>query len=93
MTPVTSPIPQHDDEYFLEELDGEILLYHAGKTETLYMNESAAIIWYLCNGERSEQAIVDLLSESYPDQCDSLAAEVRESLEAFVDFGGITMTE
>ncbi|GJL81599.1 MAG: hypothetical protein DHS20C01_12330 [marine bacterium B5-7] len=86
---MNSRIPLRDDAYQVNEMDGELLLYHAGKTETLYLNESAAMVWYLCDGERSEKDIVELLSESYPEAAESMSDEVREAIEVFVEFGGI----
>lgn len=90
---MSTAIPHRDDEYFLEEIDGEMLLYHAAKSETLYLNESAAIVWYLCDGERSEQDIVDLLAQSYPEDSENIPNQVKESLQSFIEFGGVTLGE
>lgn len=86
---MTSFIPRRNDEYQIENIDGETMLYHAGKTDTLYLNESATIVWYLCDGERSEQDIVNLLKENYPDSISPIEDGVREALQSFTDFGGI----
>lgn len=77
------------DEYQIDEIDGETLLYHAGKSETLFLNETAAMVWYLCDGSRSEKDVVDLLSESYPGSEASIAEDVKEAIHGFVEFGGL----
>lgn len=84
-------IPCRLDEYQVSEMDGELLLYHAGKTEVLYLNEPAAMVWYLCDGERRVREIVELLCESYPDAADSIPTEVDDALRQFLDFGGIEL--
>jgi len=88
---MTVPIPYRNDEYQIEDIDGELLLYHAGKTETLYLNESAAMLWYLFNNERTEQELSDLLVESYPDQAEAIPAQVAEAIQAFVEFGSVEL--
>ncbi len=83
-------IPKRDPDYRLEELDGELLLYHPAKTETLYLNETAAIIWQLCDGSRSDHEIVEMLKESFPEASDSIEGDVKAALGEIEAMGGIT---
>jgi predicted DNA-binding protein (MmcQ/YjbR family) len=83
-------IPAPNPEYQLEELDNELLLYHPAKTKTLYMNETASLVWQLCDGARSVGEIIDLLRESYPEAEDSLPEDVRRTLEVFLEHGAIS---
>ncbi len=80
-------VPRRVEEYQIEEIDGELLLYNAGSLETIYLNEPAAIVWYLCDGERSIGDIVGLLAESYPDASESIASDIRDILQSFEDHG------
>jgi hypothetical protein len=73
------------DDYRLEEVDGELLLYHPGSTKILYCNETASLIWQLCDGTRGEEEIVSTLSEAYPDAGDAVAEDVKATLHQFLE--------
>ena len=58
--------PTRVSQLLFERLEGELLLYSPVSTRTFHLNEAAALIWDLCNGQRSGRAIVDLLPEADP---------------------------
>lgn len=62
------------------ELDGELVLVHADGGHVVYLNATAALVWGLCNGERSVAEIVALLGEAYPDAAAQLAGDVEAAL-------------
>ncbi|HEY3382787.1 MAG TPA: PqqD family protein [Vicinamibacterales bacterium] len=80
--------PQRVKDYRIEQLDDELLLYHPGRTTTLYCNDTAALIWQLCDGTRTVDEIVDLLTEQYPEE--PVAEDVGLTLEAFEEHGAIS---
>lgn len=82
-------IPRQIEDYRLEEMDGEMLLHHPGQTQTLYLNETAAIIWQLCDGQRNVGEIVELLKENFPKVAGTIEGDVMETLEQIKEFGGI----
>ena len=84
-------IPVPDGEFTLEELDNELLLYHPTSTTTVYMNETASIIWRLCDGRRTVLEIIELIRASYPDTADSAQADVESTLRTFNENGAITL--
>ena len=88
-----SSIPQRQPQYQIEEIDGEMLLYSAESTETIYLNNTGSIIWELCDGVRTIQEIIDLLKESYPDHSTNLESDVTELLDEFVNYKCITMLD
>ncbi len=47
--------------------DGSWVLIDESSGETVALSSSAGIFWELCTGERSIAAIVDRISELYPD--------------------------
>jgi hypothetical protein len=89
MNPASIPIP--DNEFTLEELDSELLLYHPTKTTAVYLNPTAAIIWRLCDGERTVGEITELIKDSYPEAGGGIEADVEAALETFIDNGAITL--
>jgi hypothetical protein len=81
--------PRRKADYRLERLDSEILLYHPAKTKALHLNETASIIWTLCDGSRTTGQIIALLREGFPDQAGVIADEVESSLQLFVEHGAV----
>lgn len=84
--------PSQIPDYRLERLDRELLLYHPAKTKALHLNETASIIWTLCDGTRTIAEIVALLREGFPDQADVIAEEVESSLRLFAEHGAVEFT-
>lgn len=88
---VLSPLakPRHQPDYRLELLDGELLLYHPSQTQILYCNQTASLIWQLCDGQHTAQAIIDLLSAAFPAASETIAADVTAALQQFQQYGAI----
>ena len=88
--------PRQTKDYRLETLDGELLLYHPAHTKTLYLNETASLVWRLCDGERTGEDICEILREAFPD-ASSVDADVESTLESLlqsqaIDYGGHPLT-
>lgn len=79
--------PRRVAEFHLEELDGELLLYHPGLKRTLYCNPTAALVWRLADGSRSPAEIAALLADAYPGA--SVAEDVARTLGEFDQRGAI----
>jgi hypothetical protein len=75
--------PRQRPDYRLEQLDDELLLYHPSQTVIMYCNPSASLIWQLCNGERTVEEIVTLLSTAYEQPGETITPEVTSALEQF----------
>ncbi len=88
MIPETAT-PQPAEGYRVEEMDGELLLYHPQSTATVYMNQTAALVWQLCDGARQVGEIVRLLSDSFPEAGDGLIDDVQSALESFRKQGAL----
>ena len=84
--------PRQTAGYFLEELDGELLLYHLDETKILYCNQTASLIWTLCDGQRTVQKIVELLGEAYPESASTIVGDVEDTLASFLEQGTIELT-
>jgi hypothetical protein len=92
-TAVTGVIkkPRPRPDYRLETLDDEILLYHPAQTKVLYLNETASLIWKLCDGTRSPEEITELLQDAFPEQASTMRDEVEATLRSFVEHGAIEL--
>lgn len=84
--------PTRIDGYKLEALDDELLLYHPAHARAIYMNETATLIWGLCDG-RTVDEIHDMLAGAYPDAPSTLADDVRTTLAQLQEFGAIRDVE
>ncbi len=76
-------------DYRLEKMDDEFLLFDPAQTKILYCNETASLIWQLCDGTRTAQEIITTLSEAYPDAADVIARDVGATLKQFLEHGAI----
>jgi hypothetical protein len=81
--------PRRKADYRLELLDGELLLYHPSRTQILYCNQTAALIWHLCDGQYTVQEIIDLLSAAFPQSGAAIAGDVAAALRQFRQVGAI----
>jgi pyrroloquinoline quinone biosynthesis protein D len=87
MTPET--VPKQAFGFFVEEMEGENLLYRLGGHKAIHLNDTATVIWKLCDGSRSVQGIIDLLKNEYPGAEAAVAADVREAIEMLVGEGAL----
>ena len=72
---------KHADDALLEDMDGELLLYHPPTAITLHLNGPSAVVWQLCDGERSCSDIIELVKEAYPDQAEQVDADVEQVVD------------
>ena len=71
--------------YLLERMDDEITVYHPILATSLYLNETGALIWELCDGERSMAEVVDILAELYPENSQQIVDDVRALITRLVE--------
>ena len=83
--------PQKSADYYLEQLDDELLLYHLNATKIMYCNQTASLVWHLCDGQRTVEEIINLLRDAYPESAETIADDVDAVLQQFIAFGGITL--
>src|SRR5512145_226930 len=91
MTPQT--VPKQAFGFFVEEMEGENLLYRLGGHKAIHLNDTATLIWKLCDGSRSVQDIIDLLAKEYPGSETGVAADVREAIALLVNEGALLEVE
>ena len=92
MNNIAQKKPKTIDDFQLEEIDGEVLLYSPKATRSIYLNPSASLIWRLCTGEFSTQEIVESLQEQFPEQAESIADDVMTTLDQFIESQAIEFT-
>ena len=85
-------IPHPNTEFNLEEIDDELLLYHPAKTKAVYLNETAALVWQLCDSKRSVSEIISLLEENYPESS-NIRSDVEATLKQLADNGAVEIQD
>jgi len=85
------PVPKPTPDCRLERLENEALLYCPATTKTVFLNETAALVWDLCDGARTVDEIVGLLRDAYPEAADTLAADVEDALRRFGECGALRL--
>jgi coenzyme PQQ biosynthesis protein PqqD len=75
--------------FFIDELEGEHLLYRIGAHKAIHLNESASLIWKLCDGTRSMADIIAFLQQEYPEAQGSVVEDVRDAVEQLVSEGAL----
>jgi len=60
-------------------------------TSDFKFNQTASLIWQLCDGEHSVAEITQLLSDAYPEAVDSIPDDVAATLEQFEEYGCIEL--
>ena len=81
--------PRRKPDYRLEVIDNELLLFHPAQRKIMYCNETAALIWQLCDGQSTSQEIVALLAAAYPEAADTIADDVQATLQQFAQHGAV----
>ena len=74
-------------DFFLERIDGEITVYHPTLTTAVYLNETGALIWELCDGKRTISDIIEVLSELYPESSSQIEADVKMLITRLIEHG------
>ncbi len=90
-TPARESRPRRVDGFALEEIDGELLLYSMAGERVLYCNATAALVWQLCDGERTIEAMVELVQAAYPEASERIAREVPATVGLLVESGALTL--
>lgn len=80
-----SPVPG----YNIAELDGELLLFHPATDIILHTNQTGALVWHLCDGQRTAGDIVAVLTAAYPEDKSAITADVPDILDQFAQYGAI----
>jgi hypothetical protein len=89
---ILNAVLEHATNYIWEEMDGQVLLYRVGAHKAVHLNDTAALIWKLCDGSRSIKDVIGVLSEAYPDMQDTVAVDVRSGARMLLKEGALVRT-
>lgn len=75
----------------MEIVDGEVLLYDPNRTQAIYLNSTAALIWGLCDGSRSLRDIAQLIETGYADSGVDVLKEISITLKRLQEYGVVVL--
>jgi hypothetical protein len=81
--------PLRTEGYSVEELDGELLLFNAASANVIALNETAALVWNLCDGSRTVEEIGALIAAAYPESAAEISGDVAEVVALFDRHGAL----
>jgi hypothetical protein len=85
------PVPRRRERYTVEWMDNECLIYRSPAKTAIYLNETATVIWKLCDGRRTAKEIVDLLADAFPEAASDIRADVKETIDELVNSGVLAL--
>ncbi len=85
----TETRPRQAPDFKLEKMDDDLLLFHPAQNKIFYCNETAALIWQLCNGERTPAEIGALITAAYPEAAEAIEQQLASTLSQFHEQGAI----
>jgi pyrroloquinoline quinone biosynthesis protein D len=76
--------PVHRAGVYFEEMDDEAVVYGRTGKRAIHLNETATVVWKLCDGERTVADIAALLTREYPASADEIAEGVAKAVDQMV---------
>jgi pyrroloquinoline quinone biosynthesis protein D len=84
-------IPRPRKGYRLEVMGDDILLYGSTALKTIYLNESAALVWKLCDGARSVRQIAEMLVQTFPEDAAAVEGDVWNTIDRLLREGALRL--
>ena len=81
------PVGPHRDGVTSVELDNRFCLFSPDTDSVVVLNESASVVWGLIDRHRTEVDLIDELMVRFDAPRDAVEADVRATLDRFVDAG------
>jgi len=75
-------IPYHSPSAQAQKFDSEVVVYCQQRKKAIYLNETASLVWQLCDRTRTVADIVELISQNYPEQAEEVRGNVFEAIES-----------
>ena len=86
-------VPRQAEGVKTENLDGEVLVFSPRLNKTIYLSDTAALVWALCDGQRSARTISEMLAAAFPNSAERVATDVQEALRNLASHGALEWAE
>lgn len=88
----TESLIAKSEGYFVEEIDGEWLLFRPESQKAIYLDEVASVIWQLCDGSRSASRIAEEIAVHYSGQEEEIRRDVKSTVDSLVEQEALILT-
>jgi Coenzyme PQQ synthesis protein D (PqqD) len=68
-----------------------VLLYEPRQTRAVYLNPTAALVFGLCDGNRSVRDIMRMITECYPDEAAGISDDVLATIKGLQESGVLVL--
>jgi len=68
----------------LEELDRQAVVYNRTGKPAINLNETATVVWMLCDGERTVGDIAALLAQRFPESAAAIESDISAAIDKMV---------
>ena len=75
--------PKRRSDVRSEDVQHETVLYDPTRGQAVYLNETAAVVWKLCDGTRTVAEMAELLAKEMGDTSGSIARDVADVVGRF----------
>ncbi len=90
---IENSTPIINKDFITETFENEILLYTASDTKAVYLNETAHLVWQLCEDQKTVEEMIALLESSYPEQSHVIRKQVIDALNTLTKIGAISFAD
>ena len=75
--------------YRMEMIDGEALLYSQQDTKVVSLNQTASLVWEMCDGKNTPEGIISILCETYPGAAGDIPSDVNQVLGLLLEHNAL----
>ena len=86
-------IPIINEDYKIEQFDNEVILYTISGTKVISLNETAYLVYQLCNGKMTIGEMIDMLIDAYPEQKEEIRDHIKSAIKIMTDNGVIELSD
>ena len=86
-------VPKINPDYLVEQFDNEVVLFTVSGGEVIALNQTAHVVWRLCQEGVTVGEMIRLLAETYPDQAGEIKDDVIAALQTMVKHRIITLAD
>ncbi len=77
-----NPFPRRHDDLKWEIVDNEAIVFDRDTGQATYLNETATLVWALCDGTLGPEDMIDLLNQALGGEASVDPGDVRDALDA-----------
>jgi len=77
------------EDYFVEVIEGEWLLFKPDSQKAIYLDETASVIWQMCDGSRDAEQLAKEIASHYPDSEEDVITDIFTTLDVLDEHGAL----